>query len=164
MPSSTYSFMLFQRFTPRVPMLNVWTSQTSHFRALSAWALLSVYSAYFPNGTVKKESAGVWVPHTEFLHAVPTQCSIAFSLGNCGEGLLRQPFTPPRHPGNSYFLLAIFSSSDVCLGLKKMEGLPIAALDHQSCKDPINLNQDHLHLISEPGSVRRQRQHHSAPE
>lgn len=27
------------------------------------------------------------------------------------------------HPGNSYFLLVNFSSSNVCLGLKKVEGL-----------------------------------------
>lgn len=39
------------------------------------------------------------------------------------EELFRQSFTPIWHPGNSYFLLAIFSSSDVYLGLKKMEGL-----------------------------------------
>lgn len=39
------------------------------------------------------------------------------------EELFRQSLTPIGHPGNSYFLLAISSSSDVCLGLKKMERL-----------------------------------------
>lgn len=29
------------------------------------------------------------------------------------------------------------------------------ALSHQNCKGQINVNQDHLHLISEPGSGRR---------
>ena len=91
--------------------------------ALSAWAALSVYSAYFTNGAVKKDSAGVWVPHTELLRAATTAMLHGILPGKLREGLFRHPFTPPWHPGNGYFLLAIFSSSDVCLGIKKMEGL-----------------------------------------
>ena len=45
-----------------------------------------------------------------------------------------------------------------CLFRIKEDGrISHAALDHQNCKDPIN---HHLHLISGPGSARKQKQNH----
>ncbi len=61
--------------------------------------------------------------------------------GKLKEGLFRHPFTLLWHPGNSYFLLAIFSSSDVCLGLKKMEGLAMQLWIIRTVKIQLILNK-----------------------
>lgn len=92
--------------------------------ALSAWDLLSVYCAYFPNRTVNKSPPGSDFPAQNSYMQFLTMLR-GILPGNLGDRLYNHPSTQLRHPGNGYFLQAIFSSSDVCLGLKKKEGLAV---------------------------------------
>lgn len=128
--------------------------------ALSAWAALSVYSAYFPNGTVKKDSAGVWVPHIELLRHAPWHPAWETQ----GEIVQAPVQTSLWHPGNSYFLFAIFSIPDVCLGLKKMEGLAMQLLIVRTVKIQSIVSKTIFNWFLSLVLWKNERQQHLAPE
>lgn len=152
-----------QRFTPRVPMLNVWTSETSHFRPFLHERHYLFTVPTFPTELLKRNLLGSGFPtqnsYMQFLSHAPWHPAWET------EGrIVQAPIdTAIWHPGNSYFLLAIFSSSHVCLGLKKMEGLAMQLWIITTVKGTINLNWDHLHLITESSSASGQRQHRCGP-
>lgn len=116
------SHVTFQGFTPRVLLLTVWTSETSHFRPFLHERRYLFTVPTFPTELLKRTRLGSGFPTQ-----TPTCSSNAmlrgFLPGKLREGLFRHPFTPQWHPGNSYFLSAIFNGSDVCSELTKVEGL-----------------------------------------
>lgn len=97
---------------PHSPSLTRWTGWDLPPPALSAWAALSVYIAHIPNGTVKKKKKRTLL-ESGLLTRAPTCSSMASCLGRREKDRPRRSFTPLRHPGNRYFLLAILSRSGV---------------------------------------------------
>lgn len=69
------SHMSFQRFTPRVPMLNVWTSETSHFRPFLHERHYLFTVPTFPTELLKRNLLGSRFPtqnsYIQLLHHAP---------------------------------------------------------------------------------------------
>lgn len=103
--------------------------------ALSARTALSVYSAYFPNGTVTKDSAGLSSPHRAI--------SVASCLGNI--------VYAPIYTREELFSLCYLQHSRGLIGVKGDGRTDNETLDCHSCKDPINYAQDHVQVISRSG-------------
>lgn len=103
--------------------------------ALSARTALSVYSAYFPNGTVTKDSAGLSSPHRAI--------SVASCLGNI--------VYAPIYTREELFSLCYLQHSRGLIGVKGDGRTNNETLDCHSCKDPINYAQDHVQVISRSG-------------
>lgn len=102
---------------------------------LSARTALSVYSAYFPNGTVTKDSAGLSSPHRAI--------SVASRLGNV--------VYAPIYTREELFSLCYLQHSRGLIGAKGDGRTDNETLDCHSCKVPINYIQDHTEVISRSG-------------
>lgn len=110
----------------------------------------------FSQRNFKKESAGDWVPHTEFLHAF----SMLSILSGKTEGrILQAPIYTPMTSRNNYFLFFIFGYWDFGTGIFKRDFKDgkichAEAMNNQKCKHPVNRNSPHL--IFDTRFVRRQ--------
>lgn len=127
-----------KRFTPRVPVLKVWTSQTSHFRPfLHEWHYLFTVPT-FPTEWLKRIVLGSGVPtlnscrhfqrHAPRLPAWETEGQSVQAPGCRTVTSRKQIF---------FSLLAIFSISDLSSDEKKGEVVRPAALSRRKSKDPI---------------------------
>lgn len=93
-------------FSPRESDLNVGKSQTSHFQTFLHEQHYLFIVPTFPTEQLRRPLR-LWVPHTELSLQHPAW-----------ETLFTHPFTPEKN----YFLCAICSIPEGCLGLKEVTG------------------------------------------
>lgn len=132
----THSNMTFQRFTLRVPILNVWTSETSHFRPFLHERHYLFTVPTFPSELLKRTLLGSGFPtqnsYVQFQRHAPWHPA--------WETKGRMALTLPWHPGNSHFLFCYFQQFRCLFRIKEDGRISHASLDHQNCKDQINPN------------------------
>lgn len=139
----THSHTSFQRFTPRVPILTVWTSKTSHFRPFLHERRYLFTVPTFPTELLKRTLLGSGFPtqnsYVQFLRHAPWHPAWET------EGrIVQAPVYTAMTSRKQLFSVGYFEHFRCLFMVKKYGRISHATLDHQNCKDLIHRNQDYL--------------------
>lgn len=144
----TPSHMTFQIFTPRVPILNIGTNETSHFRLFlhERYYLFTVPT--FLTELLKKTLLGPGFPTQNFYMQFKCHAPWHPAWETWGKDCSGTHLHRCDIQETAIFSVGYFQQFRCLIRIKEDGRISNAALDHQNCRDPINHNQNHLHLIS----------------
>lgn len=129
----------FQRLTPRVPVLNVWTSETSHFRPFLHERHYLFTVPTFPTELLKRTLLGSGFPtqnsYVQFLRRAPWHPAWET------EGrIVQAPIYTTMTSRKQLFSVGYFQHFRCLFRIKEDGRISHAALDHQKCESPYNRN------------------------